>query len=251
LAAVGNVFITDGILYRVITESETTGTAEVGGNAYSGAVTVPGTVDYGGITYTVTSIGITAFAYCSGLTSVSIPGSVTSIGFSAFLCCSNLTSISIPGSVTFMGNEAFSGCSGLISVSIQDGATSIGGAAFWGCSGLTSISIPDSVASIGAYAFNNCSSLTGISIPGSVASIEEGMFYDCSSLISIAFFRSMPPSFGADVFYGALAGLQIIVPHGTASDYGAALAGMLPAGAQIVVALVRGRANVRPKYAVR
>ena len=41
----------------------------------------------------VTSIGVYAFRYCSGLTSVTIPNSVTSIGNLAFMSCSSLTSI--------------------------------------------------------------------------------------------------------------------------------------------------------------
>ena len=51
-----------------------------------------------------------AFAYCSGLTSVTIPNSVTSIGEHAFYGCSGLTSVTIPNSVTSIGEYAFEGC---------------------------------------------------------------------------------------------------------------------------------------------
>ncbi len=54
---------------------------------YSGNVTIPSTVTYKGITYSVTSIGHDAFSYCSELTSITIPNSVTSIGNSAFWYC--------------------------------------------------------------------------------------------------------------------------------------------------------------------
>ena len=42
-----------------------------------------------------TSIGDSAFAYCDGLTSITIPDSVTSIGSHAFYNCSSLISITI------------------------------------------------------------------------------------------------------------------------------------------------------------
>ena len=57
-------------------------------NSYSGSVVIPPTVTYSGTTYSVTSIGNSAFRDCSGLTSVTIPNSVTSIGDYAFDNCS-------------------------------------------------------------------------------------------------------------------------------------------------------------------
>ena len=63
---------------------------------YMGSVTIPETVTYSGIIYSVTSIGEWAFSSCSGLTSITIPNSVTSIGEYAFSDCFGLTSITIP-----------------------------------------------------------------------------------------------------------------------------------------------------------
>jgi hypothetical protein len=110
----------------------------------------------------VTAIGDYAFSGCSGLTSITIPGSVTSIGTNAFIYCSGLTSITIPGSVTTIGKQAFWNCSGLTSVTILSGVTSIGVGAFWECSSLTSVTIPGSVTSIGNWAFDGCSNLTSV-----------------------------------------------------------------------------------------
>ena len=133
----------------------------------------------------VTSIGESAFFYCSSLTSITIPDSVTSIGDYAFFNCSSLTSITIPDSVTSIGESAFYGCSSLTSITIPDGVTSIGNTAFSYSSSLTSITIPDSVTSIGDYAFRNCSSLTSITIPNSVTSIGNNTFRLCKSLTII------------------------------------------------------------------
>ena len=126
-------------------------------NEYSGDVTIPKSVSYGGKTYSVTTIGYAAFLECSGLTSITIPNSVTSIGDYAFSSCSGLTSVTIPNSVRTIGSYAFEGCSGLTSVTIPNSVTSIGQSAFSNCSGLKSVTIPNSVTSIGSCAFFGCS----------------------------------------------------------------------------------------------
>ena len=103
-----------------------------------------------------------AFAYCSGLTSITIPKSVTSIGEQTFLYCTGLTSITIPESVTSLGDYAFAYCSGLTSITIPESVTSIGDYVFIFCNGLASITIPESVTSIGKYAFYECRRLTSV-----------------------------------------------------------------------------------------
>jgi len=156
----------------------------------TGAVTIPSTL--GG--KPVTSIGLGAFSYCSGLTSVTIPNHVTSIGFYAFSRCSGLTSVTIPNSVTSIGRDAFSGCSGLKSVTIPNSVTSIGYEAFSGCSGLTSVTIPDSVTSIVDEAFYYCRNLMSVTILEGVVGIGRGVFaamYDLETVTMPEFHRSI------------------------------------------------------------
>ena len=47
------------------------------------------------------------------MTELTLPNSVTSIGNSAFYYCSELTELILPDSVTSIGDAAFSECSGL------------------------------------------------------------------------------------------------------------------------------------------
>ncbi len=79
----------------------------------------------------VISIGYSAFAYCTNLTSVTIPNGVTSIGYSAFERCTSLTNLTIPNSVTNIGNYAFQLCTSLTGVYFQGNAPSPGSGIFY------------------------------------------------------------------------------------------------------------------------
>ena len=76
----------NGIYYNLVSkiqEAEVTSNS----NKYTGNVVIPEKVTYENVEYSVTSIGGSAFYYCSGLTSITIPNSVTSIGRYAFYNC--------------------------------------------------------------------------------------------------------------------------------------------------------------------
>ncbi len=219
--AIAYDFEVDGIYYNVIIG---TATAAVTKNPdrYSGEVTIPESVTFDGMTYTVTSIedfacmgcygltGITipntvthigtwTFAYCSGLTDVSIPNSITNINSGAFAYCSGLTSMTIPNSVISIEDQTFENCRSLTSVSIGNSVTSIGHMAFWGCNSLTSVTIGNSVISIGNEAFENCYALSSVTIPNSVESIGNSAFDWCDSLTNVTIGKSVS-SIGKNAF---------------------------------------------------
>lgn len=116
-------------------------------------VTIPETVMYNGVTYTVVGIGAEAFNYCWGLKSITLPKTITSIDNAAFGYCTSLRTIEIPNSVKAIGDEAFTGCSALSSAKIGESVESIGDYGFFGCTGLSEITVPESVNHIGEYAF--------------------------------------------------------------------------------------------------
>ena len=207
----------DGICYNLVEETKA---AEVTANynIYRGDITIPESVEYEGITYSVTSIGGYAFYYCTGLKSVTIPNSVITIGESAFDGCKNLSSVTIANGVTSIGVVAFRMCTSLTSLTIPNSVTAIAESAFQGCDGLQSIIVdkgntvydsredcnaliktsdnklitgcmntivPNSVTAISSWAFFNCEGLISINIPNSVTTIGEGAFYGCINLLSI------------------------------------------------------------------
>ena len=93
-------FEVNGIYYNILTDKTNEVEVTYRGESfssysseYSGSVAIPETVTYNGTTYSVTSIGKSAFYYCDCLRSITIPNSVTSIGIYAFEYCSSLTSI--------------------------------------------------------------------------------------------------------------------------------------------------------------
>jgi hypothetical protein len=184
VASADKVLIGD-IYYNLNKETKQAEVARGPGGHYSGSITIPSSVTYGGIQYKVTRIGDVAFVYCTELTSVVIPYGVTSIGNSAFSMCRGLTSLSIPKSVTSIETDAFMECNSLSSIEIPDGITTIPDDLFWNCYGLTAITIPNSVTSIGNFAFAGCKSLTSIEIPSNVTKIGFNTFSGCSSLVSV------------------------------------------------------------------
>ncbi len=195
---------------------------------------IPASVEYNSVTYSVTSIGESAFYNCTGLTAVTIPNSVTSIGNDAFYQCTGLTSIEIPNSVISIGSFAFHGCTGLTSVTILNSVTSIGNNAFYGCTGLTSpvynthifaylppsysgsYTIPDGIESIAGDAFGNCTGLTSVTIPNSVTSIGENAFEGCTGLTSVTIGNSVT-SIGNDAFYQCTGLTSIEIPNSVIS----------------------------------
>ena len=223
-------FEVDGIYYNIMSEEDKTVEVTYQGDAYgaieeySGAVSIPATVTYDGMEYSVTSIGYYGFCYCLDLTSVEIPNSVTSIGNYAFHGCYALTSVEIPNSVTSIGDNAFSNCKGLVSLIIPGSVTNIDNAAFFKCINLTSVVIQDGVERIGLNAFQFCEKLEVVELPASVTSIGGSAFADCENLelIQVAPENEIYCSFNSNGIWGVYSkdmSELIAVPAGTTGEF--------------------------------
>lgn len=180
---------------------------------YWGNVTIPSSVTYDNKTYSVTSIGTSAFHGCYSLKTITIPNSVTNIGDWSFAGCSSLLSINIPNSVTKIGDNVFWECESITSITIESKITSIGTGVFHNCKKLKSFTIPNSVKSIGTNAFNNCYDMSSIIIPDSLTSIGYGAFSNCYSLTSITIPNTVT-SIGNLAFYGCTSLKSIVIPYG-------------------------------------
>ena len=185
----------------------------------------------------VTSIGMSAFEYCSSLTSLTLSSGVTSLGMSAFEYCSSLTSLTLPSSVKEIGIYAFHGCSGLTSLTLPSSVTSsIRDYIFDGLKEcnyfidsdletylahthdwkyipvdeikyyhngqeLTKLEIPSGVDKIGSYSFYKGVNLTSLTLPSSVTSIDRSAFEGCSGLTSLTLPSSVT-AIGGSAFEG-------------------------------------------------
>lgn len=99
-------FESGGLYYNIISG---TVSAEVtsGDNSYTGAVSIPASVSYGGKTYSVKKVGFKAFHGCNDLNSVVFPSSIEEIEQEAFTNCHNLSIITFEGGKCVYSSKCF------------------------------------------------------------------------------------------------------------------------------------------------
>ena len=198
----------DGLKY-----ASSSGTVSITGySGPGGAVNISGTIN----DLPVTSIGISAFAICKSLTSVTIPNSVTSIGSNAFGSCKSLTSVTIGKSVTSLGfgNSSFLRCDALTSITVDASNPAYcdaGGVLFDKTqtallqypAGKTdaNYTIPSSVTRFGNHAFLYCASLTSIYFPGNAPAMDGYIFVGAPSGFTVHYFGSAI-GFTSPTWYG-------------------------------------------------
>ena len=129
-----------GIVYQLNGNFITvTGTST---NFSGGEITIPTTIEKGGISYPVTGVGDWAFWVCSALESVTFSGNADSIGDYAFYSCDALKTLTFSGDVGNIENNAFERCRALTTLTFSGDVDSIESNAFAGCDALKTIYVP-------------------------------------------------------------------------------------------------------------
>ncbi len=113
-----------------------------------------------------------------------IPEGVKTIGESAFASCTELTSLTLPEGLEVIEPRAFSDCTALSSITLPNSLVSVGEFAFYNCSSLRSITFGSKIRTIDRYAFSTCTGLESISLPETVV-LGDRIFYNCTSLKSV------------------------------------------------------------------
>ena len=214
---------------------------------YVGGVTIPETVNYNSVDYTVVAIGADAFnkgCFSNDLSgSLVIPNSVISIGEWAFHNCKRFSSLTLSESLVEINNNAFDLCENfrgdlVIPESVEyigfngfnecgfDGTlylppkmTLIESGCFEACYGFSSINIPEGVTYIGYCAFEFLHKPTELELPSTVTEIEGGAFRNLFRLTSMTVKASYPPYIWDDTFERVNRNIPIYIPKGTIEDY--------------------------------
>jgi hypothetical protein len=251
--SVNTTFTINFVNYTIITITPTNTVAltSSSGSPANWSLTIPSTVTYNSVTYTVAEVGSSAFEANTNLVSCIIPNSVNKLGNSIFGGCTNLAGVTLPDVANIdlsIAGGMFNGCSNMTGITIPSswtiiplsfayGAgfrnvnfsnttvlTQIVERAFGSCTRLTSITIPDSVKIIGSSnnagngTFNSCSSLTSVIFGASsgVTHIALESFQGCSALTFITI-PSGVKSISNNVFNGCSALSSITIQSGVTS----------------------------------
>ena len=207
----------DGLYYD-LNMSTRTATVTYGTDNYASLpanVKIPESVEYNGVTYSVTKIANRAFANCKSLESISIPGTVVQIGISStnpsylpFYNCTTLKNVKFEDGEqglklgAFYSEDDFNSSSkGLFSycpleevyigrnISYQDYSSSntfnkkpwyYGYSAFYNQPKLAKVTISTAVTAIPIFLFRNCGALSDVDIQGQLVEIPAYSFEGCN-----------------------------------------------------------------------
>ena len=161
-------------------------------------VTIPDTVTYNNMSFTVTKIRDNAFK------------DQTNLGRICGAANLNAT-------LTYIGSNAFSGCTNLTAMDITNRygwceVDYIGDYAFYGCSQLSGLRFASNADYIGAWSFSECASLDCVELY-EAQTIGNGAFSGCYNADRLELSRTAVPEIPALAFYGCSAAAEIHLPE--------------------------------------
>ncbi len=169
----------------------------------------------------LTDIADHAFADCTSLTSVVLPGTVTHINEGAFEGCSKLASVDFNGCKAAIHSMAFIGCRSLTSLVLPAGCYPDGYSVFSGCSSLLSVEMKPCDNPVDIWSsdvFAECNNLKTATVYGRYLH-GPGNFRNCSSLTNVTFIDDIPGNSFNQNFQGVPADVQFIIPDGSAETF--------------------------------
>ena len=225
----------------------------------SGVYTVAVTVEYSGITYTLTGFSrfcISRFGDVTSLTDFALSGESTFLSVDDGVLFDNAktklirypsgktgTSYTVPSSVTVLGDSSFYGSEKLTSIVLQEGLSTVENGALHYCLNLQTVSIPSSLTSIGSN-FLCRSKVEHVKIPEGITKLDHMFLYECTklktlelpstftkqlrsyfcanctALQSVTCKAATPPILQSDAFENVvLAGVTLKVPSDSVSAY--------------------------------
>ena len=169
----------------------------------------------------LTDIADHAFAGCTALTSVVLPGTVTHIYDAAFEGCSQLKSIDFNGCKAAIHSMAFLECRSLTSLVLPAGCYPDGYSVFNGCSALLSVEMKPCDNPIDIWSsdvFAECNNLKTATVYGRYLH-GPGNFRNCSSLTTVTYLDDIPGNSFNQNFQGVPADVQFVIPDGSAETF--------------------------------
>ena len=224
----------------------------------SGVYTVAVTVEYSGITYTLTGFSkqcISDFGYLTSLTAFALSGETAFLSVDGGVLFNSDktkliryptgktgTSYTVPASVRVLGVYSFRRNDNLTSIVLQEGLTKVGYGALLGCSNLQTVSIPSTLTSIEEYFLfaskvehvkipegvtelgeqflRYCAELKTLELPSTFSTTGYAFCGDCTKLQSVTCNAATLPQLGSSAFEGVdLSGVTLKVPTGSVSAY--------------------------------
>lgn len=145
LPALPQRFTYDGIDYKAIYAGDGN-FAEVtfpSGNMYTGAITIPATIAYEGIEYTVRGFdntdGMSPFVGNMFVTALNLELRIDTLRAMQFMGCTSLADLNLPETLRYIGSECFRNCPMLTQIKLPASLEALGDNAFCGCQYLTDI----------------------------------------------------------------------------------------------------------------